>query len=229
MVDEGLARCRATGDRWVITVALVAAGSLALDEGNLERSGLLCQEGLVLAQDFGAPRLVAFHRGYLGRVAYLLGDMTGALALLGENLTVYQDHANKWGVGLTLHALGLVAWRQGDRRRAMTLLRESLVLRREMGNRPGIAECLEGLAAVATVDQGERAVRLLGAAEALRRVIAMPLPPVERPGHAATVMALRAALGEPTFAVAWEAGQAMTLEEVVAEALALDDSPAPAP
>jgi hypothetical protein len=169
--------------------------------------------------------LVAFHRGYLGRVAYLLGDMTAALALLGENLTVYQDHANKWGVGLTLHGLGLVAWRQGDRRRAMTLLRESLVFRREMGNRPGIAECLEGLAAVVGAGQSARAARLLGAADALRRVIATPLPPVERPSYEATVTATRVALGEAAFAAAWAAGQALTLEEAVAEALEPDTPP----
>ena len=47
-----------------------------------------------------------------------------------------------------------------------------------------------------------------------------PLPPVEQPSYETTVQMTKAALGEAAFAAAWAAGQALTLEQAVAEALA---------
>ncbi|MCC6625888.1 MAG: hypothetical protein IT340_00675 [Chloroflexi bacterium] len=46
-----------------------------------------------------------------------------------------------------------------------------------------------------------------GAADALRTALGTPLPPVERPGHATTMQATRAALGEAAFERAWVAGR----------------------
>ncbi len=68
--------------------------------------------------------------------------------------------------------------------------------------------------------QPESAARLLGAAEAVRQAIGARLPPVERADYEATVQATRAALGDEAFAAARAAGLALTLEQVVAEALA---------
>jgi DNA-binding NarL/FixJ family response regulator len=96
-----------------------------------------------------------------------------------------------------------------------------------MGGAGGIPKRLEALATVAAGrGQGaagaRRATRLLGAAAAARQRIGAPLPPVDRPGHEATMQAARAALGERAFAAAWAMGQALGLEEAVAEALAED-------
>jgi hypothetical protein len=60
----------------------------------------------------------------------------------------------------------------------------------------------------------------LGAAEALRQTVEAPLPPVDRPGQAATAAVIRSALGEAACSAAWAAGRALPLEQVVAEALA---------
>jgi hypothetical protein len=96
----------------------------------------------------------------------------------------------------------------------------ALALWHEMGEQRGIAEGLEDLAGVA-VRQGRpaAAVRWLAAAAAVRETIGAPLPPVERPGHAAALAAARAALGEAAFAAAWQDGQTWALAEIVAEAL----------
>jgi hypothetical protein len=124
-----------------------------------------------------------------------------------------------------------------------------LRLRREQGNREGMAECLEGLARVSAgrrapgvahgatalvpgleADDGPadrlvalaRTARLLGAADALRAAIGAPTPPADRPDVEATLTAARAAMGEPAFASLWEGGQALTLEEAIAEGLAVE-------
>jgi hypothetical protein len=105
------------------------------------------------------------------------------------------------------------------------LLREGLAVSREMRSPLQSVECLEGLALV-LAEQGQRpagarrAARLLGAAEATRRALGAPRPPIERAEQEATVLAARAALDEAAFATAWAEGEALSLEEAVAEALA---------
>jgi hypothetical protein len=120
-------------------------------------------------------------------------------------------------MALALCRLGTVAYTQGDDDRATALYGESLTLRRELGNKHGLAECLEGLAEVAvTQRQLEHAVRLLGAAAALREATGAPLSPGERARYDRDVSAMRAGLGEAAFAAAWATGKAMPLEQVLA-------------
>jgi hypothetical protein len=97
---------------------------------------------------------------------------------------------------------------------------ESLVIRRELGDRLGVAGSLEGLAAAERA-QGdpEQAVRMLGAAAALREAIGSPLPPGARPAYDEQVAALRASLGEAAYCAAWGAGRALTWERAAAKAL----------
>jgi hypothetical protein len=89
-----------------------------------------------------------------------------------------------------------------------------------MGDRRATAECLEGLADVC---QGSSdvagAVRLLGAAAALRESIRCPIPICDLEQHGRKLAALRAMWGEEGFAAAWAEGHAMTLEDGVAYAL----------
>jgi hypothetical protein len=117
-------------------------------------------------------------------------------------------------------SLGTVAHRQGDDARAETLLTESLTLSRDLGARDLMAEGLLNLCQVAvTRGQAERAARLGGAAQAAREVLGLPLEPYEQAGQEQARAALRAALGEERFAVAWAEGQALSVEQALAEAL----------
>jgi hypothetical protein len=89
-----------------------------------------------------------------------------------------------------------------------------------------MAECLEGLGWVAQVEgQPARAARLLGAVAAVRQATEIPLSPFLVPLQRQAEEGGRAALGAAAFAAAWAAGQALSLEEAVAFALA---SPPPA-
>jgi hypothetical protein len=75
--------------------------------------------------------------------------------------------------------------------------------------------------------QVERAAWLYGAAAGLRTALGAPLLPAERALHKRAVADARAALGDDAFAAAWERGQALSLEQAIAEAIAAPaDSPA---
>ena len=63
---------------------------------------------------------------------------------------------------------------------------------------------------------------MFGAAEALQEVFFFILAPADRADHDRDLATVRAALGEAVFAAAWAEGQALTLEQVIAEALDLE-------
>ena len=70
------------------------------------------------------------------------------------------------------------------------------------------------------------AARLLGAAAAQRREIGDALFPTEEEFVAETIATTRAALSDEAFQAAWEAGEALSPDQAVAEALAIDLPPA---
>ena len=92
--------------------------------------------------------------------------------------------------------LGEVAHAQGNLEEATARYRESLAIRRDLGLRPGIAHALEGVAQLAAArGRPERALRLGGAAAALRAATGARRPPVERARIEAQLRRARRALG----------------------------------
>jgi hypothetical protein len=81
---------------------------------------------------------------------------------------------------------------------------------------------LENLALTAAAARGaqaERAARLLGAAAALSETVGAPQVLRGREETERTVAPARAALGKERWAAAFAAGQALSIEEAIAEAL----------
>ena len=116
--------------------------------------------------------------------------------------------------------LGNVARRCGDLARAMELHREALERKATLGARRQIAITLEDLACLAAAEgRGERAARLLGAAQALRAAIGSPRPIPEQHAVEQATAGGRAALGEEGWAVAFAAGLALPLEAAITSAL----------
>jgi DNA-binding CsgD family transcriptional regulator len=115
--------------------------------------------------------------------------------------------------------LAQVEANQGNHAAARTLYEESLSMAAKGVDDKGlIPSCMEGLASLVAVQGGEMtwAARLLGAAEALREAIGVPIWPVDRPGYERLVADVRTNLGEKASAVAWAEGRAMTPEQALA-------------
>jgi hypothetical protein len=136
--------------------------------------------------------------------------------LFEESLALVRTLGDMVDIALVLSSLGQLAQSERDFGRAAGLYQESLRIYGRQRSKPGLAWCLEELAGLLQAQgQPVQAARLFGAAAALREVLSAPsLPAAE---HA--LAAARAQLDADTFAAAWEAGQAMTLEQAVAEAL----------
>src|SRR5262249_25712289 len=101
------------------------------------------------------------------------------------------------------------------------LYAESLRIKRQIGDRQGCTTALEGFADLAALQgQAERAARLWGAADGLRRSLGIALPPNEHASRDRYMALARTTLDEPTFAAAWETGFSMPIEQPFALALA---------
>jgi hypothetical protein len=108
----------------------------------------------------------------------------------------------------------------GELHVAAELYRASLLAFRRLDDRRCMPFCVEGLACLASdAGSAERAVYLFGAAQALRDAIGVVLPPAERADHDQCLAAAHALLNEHRFALAWQAGAAMDLEQAVRYAL----------
>jgi non-specific serine/threonine protein kinase len=84
-----------------------------------------------------------------------------------------------------------------------------------------IIDCVEGIAAVAgSQANADRAATLWGAVERLREAARIPDTGVGDAFYGRYRTATRAQLGESAWAAAWVSGQAMTLDQAVAFALA---------
>ncbi|MFA0732356.1 MAG: hypothetical protein RJAPGHWK_002247 [Candidatus Fervidibacter sp.] len=225
LLEESLTLFRELGDQRGIANVLNYSGNIAWAQGDLERAKALHEESLAIRRALGDQGGIASSLGNLGNIAWAQGDYERAKVLYEECLALFRELGNQWGVANVLNNLGVVVRAQGDYGRARVLLEESLMLFRELGSQWGIANALEELAKLAGVKgQRERAVRLLGAAESSREAIGAPMYLPERLDYEQIMTELRSTLGDEAFAVAWEEGRTMTLEQAIAYALEHPDT-----
>ena len=196
--EAALALRRAQDDPDGVAQSLHNLGNLALERGDYGQARALHEEALAIRRARGSPRDVALSLCNLGRLAALRGEYGTAHILLEESLRLAAQIGGNLSRAWPLHALGELALLEGDAAAAAGAFAESLALAREVGLKEAVG-ALEGIALAAARGGAEPAVRLLGAAEAVRETIRAPQLPTERVHSAPAVARLRAALGEPAF------------------------------
>jgi ATP/maltotriose-dependent transcriptional regulator MalT len=157
---------------------------------------------------------------HLGIVHLFQARFMQAETYLAESVTLGRAVGDMRYTAMALALLGSAALLQGDVRQAGTVLIESLVFLRQIHDRLFMLYCLSGLGGVAAAQsEPERAARLFGAVTALRDVLGVPALRGEYALQERMVAAARSQLDEATWAAAWAAGRAMTLEQAIAYAL----------
>jgi tetratricopeptide (TPR) repeat protein len=169
-----------------------------------------------MAREAEDKHFTAFGLLNLGNVANDQGDFAQARPLYEESLAIWREMGNGMRIAEALSDLGKMMHAQGDHALARVHFEESLTLSHELGFKQGIAQSLEAFAFLALQEaHPERAVRLWGAAAALREMIRSPLAPDEREQQEREITVLQQTLGEDAFASAWAEGQAWTLEQAI--------------
>lgn len=219
-LEEALTIWQELDDKHGIARALISLGWAALRPGDYQLANARLEQALAISRELEDTRSIAFELSGLGEVALRQGNYPRATQLLEESLELRRQLGNKWGVGVSLGTLGWVAIHEGDWKRAVDRLGESLQVRQEIGDKGGSAWCLERLAEVALAQGNpEKAVRLLSAASALRISIGSVIDPVDQPEYKNRRSALLTELGEERFAIVWEEGRALTMEQAITYAL----------
>lgn len=221
LATSGLAISRELGDREGAVNNLFHLGIVATAQGEAERATALYEEGLEISQEIGTTWFSGLVLGGLGSAAALLGDRKRAMALHTESLAAFRRTGDMWGIAYALANIATEACDSQDYGWAFASIVESLTICKELGDRWLGAACLEEMAEVASAHkQNERAVRFLGAAEALRETLGWRPSPVAQADHDKLAASICAALGNATFETAWAEGRAMTLEHAIEYALA---------
>ena len=214
---------RAADDPRTVANALSSLGVMLTGQGELAQADARLEESLALMREVGERRGVATVLTNLGIVVYMQEDIERAEAVFAEALAISRQVSDRDLIATNLANLSSVALRQGEVARAKELGREALTLYWELGDTRRCAVGLETLAGTAGMaGLGARAARLLGKAAALREALGTPQPPQEQEDTEQATAAVRATLGEDAWAAAYAAGQALTLEQAVAEALGED-------
>jgi len=143
-----------------------------------------------------------------------------ARTLYQESLSIFRELGDRWGVAGSLADLGNLSRDQKDYQTSQRLYRESMSIFQELGHQRGIARLLECFAcAAAAQSHSERALRLAGAAAALRQKIGAPLTPAEKAKLEDHLKCARPGLSETSSTATWLEGWELPLERAIEEAL----------
>jgi excisionase family DNA binding protein len=217
-LDEALALRRRLVDRAGEAHVLQMLGTLAEYRGDDDQATRRYEQALALFRALGVPRQVGIMLENLADAAFRRGDLNQASALASEALTIGRTVGDVPTLTLAMVGAAQVANARGDPPAAAGMLAESLTRAKDAGYWIGWADTLGGCAAVSVATgQASTAVRLLAAAMVVCEEIGMPRL-LHHEQYRRTLAAVQLRVDEAAFAAAWDAGQALTSEQVQTEA-----------
>ena len=200
--EPGTAR---TLDRLAITFVIT---------GEFDRARPLFERSHRLFRQLGDSHGVALGLYGLAMVR-LPGAGAAARVQAEEGLEILRAAGDRRTFAKMLWNLADINSELGDAETAAAQFAESLTLMVEFGDRWFCGIVLESAAFACATGDPERAVRLLGAADAIWMAIEVPLPALLRERHDRVLAEARSRLGEARCAAAWDAGSRVPLRATV--------------
>lgn len=228
LCEEALALSRAGANKEGNAEALHYLAHAAEAAGDHRRAAELLEESVALHRAAASTWELARTLSCLANTARAGANYPRAVALYEEALRLFRPLGDKGQSGVSSHNLGYAVLRYGDRHRSRALFRESLAAAEERGDRRMVLKCLAGLAGASADDRPEWAARLFGAADALMSAAGYRLESFNRRDWDHYLAVAKDRIGERAFGAAWARGAALTLEQAMAYALAVEKVAAPA-
>jgi diguanylate cyclase (GGDEF)-like protein len=210
------------GDERMVAVARGNLSEIALIQGDLDTARELVLRTVDYNRMTGDLRGLALNLGALGKICLLRGDAAGARRLLTESLEISRQIGDVFVEGCVAHDLGDLAQLEGDPVRAYQQFVIAIRLCREVGETGTVLGALAGIAELLAPADPVRAARLVGAIEAIRDRHGVPGLDTQQSRRRATLDRIRTVLTRAELSAAIAAGNAMQLDETVAEAIAVD-------
>jgi len=187
---------------------------------NLELAKACLKEAAVLANETGFGWASSFMAIGFGHTAAVVGDMEAARAAFNESAEIARRIGNKRIVYSSQSELAHVLREHGEFDEPLAIYRDLLPKWKDIGHRSAVAHELECIAYILLRrEEPMRAVLLLGAAEEIRRVIAIPRTRLEQAEYENEIASLRTGMDAQEFEEGWKRGNALTVEQAIEIAL----------
>jgi len=201
---------------YFVAIALVHLGNVELGLGNPDKAHGVLEEALAIARQFNEPWILSFVLNNLGEVARVQGHYDQARTYYEECQSLLNNTGDRGDMARFVHSLGYIAQHEGNLDLAESQFREGLRLFRQLGNRRGMAECLAGQAGIKARDGHPGwGATLLAAAESLLLSTGGAWWPADRVEVEQNRDFIHSALSQEDFKSAWQAGEAMTIEQAI--------------
>jgi predicted ATPase/transcriptional regulator with XRE-family HTH domain len=218
LIEEAIVLAREQDDKLGMLLALIPLGNIARSQANYVEAKRALESILLLSRELGLKGLIASQLHTLGFVALAEGDYRRARELCEESLRLARDRGDAGPTGWALRNLALLAHYEQDDPQAIALYRECLAIFEAVGQPFGTALSLLGLVQSMSPDlPPATAAQLLSAATARSQEVPdSHMDQFDRRILDQLIATTRARLGEAAFEREWDAGQALSLEQVTA-------------
>jgi len=234
LLSEALEAARSLADRRNEAEALTWLASVQRHLDAVERALMLSEESICLSRaldDEPTLAVALLHNGMvLGAHGMVLGaqglasgprgEVDRAVSVLEECLVRFRGLGDVRQIGITAMVLGRTCRLTGDHARAAALLREAVLTLSAVGDQANLVTSLGGLAHAA-LSQGDsqHAVNWLAAAQALRQTLGMRYSARDQVYELSVRDALQRRMTASEFDQAYAAGEAMSLDDVLARVM----------
>jgi tetratricopeptide (TPR) repeat protein len=203
-------------DSWGLGMAYQNMARIAVSKGDQDEK----QKFLAKFNELRWEAPVSFQTGLfllgLGRSEIEQGDYESARQLFEDAQDVFTQLRIKNYLLAGQSQLGHIARYLGDLAEAKSIYRETILGWQDIGNRGAIAHELESFAAIAiTEEEPQCALKLLGAAEALRERSNSPMTDFERIEYDQMVAHVRSLLDKTDAEALWAEGGSMSMEQAI--------------
>ncbi len=216
--ENVLEASRSLGNTSGVAGALNNLGNVLSTQGDWPGARRYYEEGLALYRSLGNRSRAAILLMNTGIIANHQQDYPLAESLYQESLATFRALQDLGPLAAVLLNLGELACNQGNHGLAHDYLSESLTIAERLGEKERIASVLN-MMACAMWPQGrhEQAARLFGAATGIFASLGVSLSPRDQAVYEASVVEVRAALGEQEFQEAWSRGVDLPLDQLVGD------------
>lgn len=217
--EASMEQFRSVGDQYSIARVSLDLSLVDFLEGDLSKAQQGVEQNLMFHRRVKNQKGICIALTLLGEIARTEERYDLARDFYAEALEIAHDLGMKSALVDLLLNFGFVALHDGDLDSARTHFAADLSLAQESGREDQLAFVLMGFGDLAAVEgNAPRAVRLFAAASTIefdKRAIT----PADEAEQAHYLSLARTQLDETNFAIAWEEGHAMTLEQAIKYAL----------
>jgi predicted ATPase len=223
--EEATRLAEEIGDKYVLGAVLSSSSRVeAFARGDFAKAYALHERACELLKEHGNRWTYAITLYGLGNIAIALKDFEIARKKFNLAMQIMQELGSKRNVAMIKSDLAHILRLEGNYPEAISSYRGTIREWQRIGHRAAVAHQLESVAFISkALEQADKALRLLGAAEALREKIEIDMTSQEREAYDKEVADLKANMDDNEFTSLWAEGRSMTMDEAIALALEDDD------